>query len=234
MVSSVSNFHLDTGGRRWSLVQVRLCSRAVGREGHCRQISLACVGSTCSVLATLGLPLLRADMCALPVYTAQAPTCSIWSGPCVACGSSFRVFHKSADSVGPVFCAFPDPSSSGHQELEERTLPGCGTPSPLHGPSLSFSADQLGACALCLFSGAGLWPRPSWRMSTIHNLRKSLVRNWEPVCSLVGGAISGAEFAPFPSPLPPASGGGWLFSGIAQSLCSANGWQCVLAVCLAG
>ena len=24
-----------------------------------------------------------------------------------------------------------------------------------------------------------------------------------------GGAISGAEFAPFPSPLPPASGGGW-------------------------
>ena len=33
MVSSVSNFHLDTGGRRWSLVQVRLCSRAVGRGG---------------------------------------------------------------------------------------------------------------------------------------------------------------------------------------------------------
>ena len=23
------------------------------------------------------------------------------------------------------------------------------------------------------------------------------------------GAVSGAEFAPFPSPLPPASGGGW-------------------------
>ena len=42
-------------------------------------------------------------------------------------------------------------------------------------------------------------------MSTIQNLRKSLVRNWRPVCSVVGDAISGAEFAPFPSPLPPAS-----------------------------
>ena len=40
-------------------------------------------------------------------------------------------------------------------------------------------------------------------MLSIQNLRKSLVRNWEPVCSFVGEAISGAEFAPFP--LPPAS-----------------------------
>ena len=39
--------------------------------------------------------------------------------------------------------------------------------------------------------------------------QESLVRNWKPVCSLVGDAISGAEFSPFPSPLPPASGGGW-------------------------
>ena len=44
-------------------------------------------------------------------------------------------------------------------------------------------------------------------MSTIQNLRKSLVRNWEPVCSLVGGAVSGAEFAPFPS--PPCLRWGW-------------------------
>ena len=50
-------------------------------------------------------------MCAIPVYIAQAPSCSIWSGPCVACSSSFRVFHKSGDSVGPAFCAFPGQSS---------------------------------------------------------------------------------------------------------------------------
>ena len=51
----MSKFHPDTGGQRWSLVQVLLFSRAVGREGHCRQISL-CVGNAHSVLETLGLP----------------------------------------------------------------------------------------------------------------------------------------------------------------------------------
>ena len=93
-------------------------------------------------------------VCAFPVYTAQAPGCSIWSGPCVVGGSSFRVLHKSADSFGPEFCAFPGPSSSGSRELDEHTLPGYGVPSPLRGPSLSFRAPV--GCALCLFWGAGL------------------------------------------------------------------------------
>ena len=53
--------------------------------------------------------------------------------PCVACGSSFRVLHKSVDSVGPAFGAFPGPSSSGSQELDGRTLPGCDAPFPLRG-----------------------------------------------------------------------------------------------------
>ena len=44
-------------------------------------------------------------------------------------------------------------------------------------------------------------------MSTIQNLRMSLDRNWRLVCSVVGDAISGAKFATFPFPLPPASGG---------------------------
>ena len=47
-------------------------------------------------------------------------------------------------------------------------------------------------------------------MSTIQNLRKSLVRNWKPVCSVVGDADFGAQFAPFPSPLSPASSGAGL------------------------
>ena len=67
--------------------------------------------------------------------------------------------------------------------------------------------------ALCLFWGADLWLQPSRRMSTTQNLRKSLVRDWKPVCSLVGDAVSGAEFAPFrlwlapASPLPPVGDG---------------------------
>ena len=68
-----------------------------------------------------------------PVYPAQAPGCSIWSGLCVACCSSFRVLHKSADSVVPEFCAFPGLSGSGSQELDGRPLPRCGAPSPLRG-----------------------------------------------------------------------------------------------------
>ena len=75
-------------------------------------------------------------------------------GPCIACGSSFRVLHKSADLVAPVFCAFPGLSGSGSQELDWCTLPGCGVPFPLCSPSLNFCSHQLGARGLCLFLGA--------------------------------------------------------------------------------
>ena len=37
--------------------------------------------------------------------------------------SGSQVFHKSTDSVGPAFCAFPLRSSSGSQELDVCTLP---------------------------------------------------------------------------------------------------------------
>ena len=43
-----------------------------------------------------------------------------------------------------VLC-LPSPSSSGSQELDGHTPPGCRAPSPLHGPSLSFPARRLGA-----------------------------------------------------------------------------------------
>ena len=39
-------------------------------------------------------------------------------------------------------------------------------------------------------------------ISTVQNLRKSLVRNWKPAHSLIGDALSVAEFA--------RSGSGWL------------------------
>ena len=64
LVSSVSNFCPDIRWRWWTLFQAHLFSRAVGREGHCKQITL--VGAL-SVLATLGLPLLTA--CVLSLST---------------------------------------------------------------------------------------------------------------------------------------------------------------------
>ena len=97
----------------------------------------------------------RSWVCALPVYTAQATCCSIWSGPCVACGSSFRVFHKSADLVGPAFCAFPGPSSSGCQELDGR-LTGALSLSAVHLLPSTVPASVSGCAsrvhAACVYS----------------------------------------------------------------------------------
>ena len=52
-----------------------------------------------------------------------------------------------------VLC-LPCPSSSGPQELDGRTLPRYGAPSPLHGPGLGFwvSARVSQGCALCVYS----------------------------------------------------------------------------------
>ena len=177
-------------------------------------MSLACVGSTCSVPATLGLSPLSA---------------------CVLSPSTLLRLHAALQGAGPalrglprpkplkfrfsgipqkhrlgwacVLC-LPWPSSSGSHELDECTLPRYSAPYPLRSPSLNFHTRLLGAPCVCSGELISSYD-PSQRMSTIQNLRKSLVRNWEPVCSLVGDAISGAEFAPFPSPLPPASSGGW-------------------------
>ena len=53
-------------------------------------------------------------------------------------------------------------------------------------------------------------------MSTIQNLRKSLVRNWEPVCSLVGVPALGPSLPLSPSLcLPPPAGDGPVRSRLA-------------------
>ena len=113
LVSSVSNFCPDTRVQWWTVFQAHLFS-AVGREGRCKQITLA---SVCTVSATLGLPLLT-GVCTFLVYTAQALGCSAGNCPVLALGcmhlprlscsgSGTRVVLRGADSVGPAFCALP-------------------------------------------------------------------------------------------------------------------------------
>ena len=115
-VCLVSNFCPDTRGQGWSLIQAHLFSCVVGREEHCKQISLVCVGSACSVWATLGLPQLTVA-CAFWVYTTQTP--GYYAGHCPKqtvhfvhfrglshSGSGFWVLHKGIDSFGHAFCAF--------------------------------------------------------------------------------------------------------------------------------
>ena len=90
-------------------------SCVVGRERHCKQISLVCVGSVRSVWTTLGLPQLTVA-CASRVYTAQALGCS--AGALSKVGSAFHALPRSkllrfsgtlkgTDSVGCAFCALP-------------------------------------------------------------------------------------------------------------------------------
>ena len=122
-------------------------------------------------------------------------------------GSGFRVFHKGPDSVGPAFCAFPVRVAQATRSFTNALSPGAVFIFPSTVPaSVTGHASQV--CLVSLL-GSCFWLRTSQLMSTIQNLRKSLVGNWKPVCSLVGDAVSGAEFAPFPSPLPPASSGEW-------------------------
>ena len=98
----------------------------------------------------------------------------------------------------------PPPAAQAARSLMSTLSPvWCALFPPRTQPQFP-SAGWVSLVSVC---GAGLKPHPSQQKSTIQNLRKSLVRNWEPVCSLVGDAVSKAEFAPFPSPLPPASVG---------------------------
>ena len=107
-VSSVSNFRPDTGGRRWSLRFASSVQSCCG-EGGALQADVAVSGEHSPCSGHTGFAPYR-GVCPFPLYTAQAPGCSVWSGPFVACGSSFPILQKSADSVAPAFCAFSSQS----------------------------------------------------------------------------------------------------------------------------
>ena len=108
----------------------------MGREEHCKQISLACVGSARSVWATLGLPPLTACVLSrstlLRLQVALQGNCKAGPGLCVLPRSKplrFRfsgtqvLGYKGTDSVGPAFCALPRSRHSGDQVVGEHTLP---------------------------------------------------------------------------------------------------------------
>ena len=135
------NFHPDTGGQRWSLIQVASSIALRGGAGS-----------------------------AFPVYAAQAPSCCIWSLPCAVPGSSPRVFHKSVEQeAAPAFCTFPTRAAQAARSLTGTLSPGAAhllpsmvptsvsartsrvrAPSPLRIPSPSTHPLQLSAWALCL------------------------------------------------------------------------------------
>ena len=122
--------------------------------------------------------------------------------PGLSCsGSGSRVLHKCTDSVGHAFCAFPR-SEQLRRPGAWRVLCPKGTvclnhlPGPSHSVSWVFRKSAVSG-ALCVSSGElvsgcnppGRCQRPG--------PREDLVRNLEPVHSLVEGAVSGAKIAPW-------------------------------------
>ena len=90
---------------------------ALGREEHCKQISLACVESAHSLWATLGLPLLKTCVLSrstlLKLQVVLQGYCLKLALGCVhfpglsGSGSGSQVLPKCTDLVGPAFCALP-------------------------------------------------------------------------------------------------------------------------------
>ena len=185
-------------------------------------------------------------VCAFPVYTAQAPGCSIWSRPCVECSSSFRVLHNSAVSVALACCVFSGPSSSGSQRLS-CVLPGVAR---LFPPRRAARAAR-GLCGLSRM----------WRAFSLRGERPGQPEVWRPLHgraapfpsaapARAAGRVSGSlqtgtgglfavwegvaslglslPLSPPPCLLPPA-GMGRLFSAVSQSFCFANHQRCVQA-----
>ena len=116
-----------------SFISAHLFNCAAGREEHCKQISLACVGSARSVSSTLGLPpltvcvLFRSTLLRLQV--ALPGNCLRWAPGCMYfpdLAAQVQVLWystKAQPQVGLHFVSFPGPSSSGNQVLGEHTLP---------------------------------------------------------------------------------------------------------------
>ena len=85
--SLVSHFRPDTGGRRWSLVQVASSLALWG--GRAAASHLRCSGSR-------------------PLCVERALRCARFQP---------SAFHGSADSVAPAFCAFPGPAAQAARSL---------------------------------------------------------------------------------------------------------------------
>ena len=108
---------LTQGGQWWThffFFKAHLFSHAVGREGCCKQITLACA---LSVSATLGMPL-------LVVHTTKALCCSARNllRPALGCmhlsglshsGSALRQPLEAQIRLGLCFVPLPGPGSSG-------------------------------------------------------------------------------------------------------------------------
>ena len=124
-------------------------------------------------------------------------------------GSGARVLLTGTDSWACV-SPFPGQSSSGDQVSGKRDRCDLSPPPSLPLGFLGVQPVHLLRCAVCLFWGADLWLRPSRRMSTVQNPKKSWLAI-KPACCLVDDASLGLRLPPSGSGCPrlPVSSRGW-------------------------
>ena len=182
-------------------------SCAVGREEHCKQISLACVGSARTVWATLGLPPLMACVLShstlLRLQVALQGKCLKWALGCMLfpglshSGSFSWVHHKGNNSVGSAFCALPRSEELRWPRAWQAQFPGCAVgliTSPVPVPQ--FSGCSAGALSqMCHVSPVGTWSLTVTLLVDVNHpgSQEDLVSNWEPAHSLVEDVISRVE-----------------------------------------
>ena len=102
---------------------------------------------------------------------------------------------------------FPSAASGPVNQRLGRTFPGCGTPFP--SVASAQAACRVPAACICSEELASSCDPEA-------DSQELFRQEPRPVCSVGGGGFSGAEFAPFPSPLLPTSSGDgpavWSFS----------------------
>ena len=134
----------------------------MGREEHCKQISLASVGSARSVSATLGLP--RSWRVCFPhlhcsgsrlLYRERALSCMHFPGLSRS-GSGSQVLHNGTDSVGPAFCAVPQVRAAQATRCLMSTL-SSGAARLLPSPSQTQFPGAPSPVCLVSVLGADLW-----------------------------------------------------------------------------
>ena len=238
----MSNFYPETRGWWWSLFEAYLFSRAVGREEHCEQISLACVGSACSVFATLSLPPLTA--CVFPVYTVKALGCS--AGNCLRWAPGLNVLPRSKllrfrfrFSGTPQRCRLAwacilCPSQVWTAQVI-RCLASTGTPSwglwliASSIPATGFSGYTTRMSSqVCRVSLLGRWSLAATLLVDIDHPESQVLVSNDACLKFGRWCLSGAAIAPFGLWLPlPAC----LQQGMGQSTA---GWVCSVLCSVSG
>ena len=206
-VFSVSNFFPDTREQTWPLTYAHLFSCVVGREGHYRQILVACVGSAHSGWTTLGLPQPKAAWTS-QVHTAQAPACSARALSQVDSVSHALTSSKLFRFSGALqrhrprwavhFVLFPGQAAQATGCLLSIPSQVVCVSYTLAGPGCSVPRCTTRAQSqVCCVSPLGRWSHTVTLLADVNRLvsQEDVVSNWQPTQSLVEDAVSGAKIA---------------------------------------